>query len=131
MKQQKSEETSRPGANPELSPGAESEVLTVRDASAFLHCHTSTVYRLVQHREIPGFHWAAIGGFYAPNSKSGLPPAARSGLKPRPPLGALQRKRSGTAGGPSENEGAAFGRVSGARWGLMAVRYPSAAPRAA
>ena len=34
-------------------------VLTIRDAAAFLHCHTSTLYRLVKRGEIPAFR---LGG---------------------------------------------------------------------
>lgn len=34
-------------------------VMTIRDAAAFLHCHTSTLYRLVQRGDIPAFR---LGG---------------------------------------------------------------------
>jgi excisionase family DNA binding protein len=34
-------------------------VMTIRDAAAFLHCHTSTLYRLVKRGEIPAFR---LGG---------------------------------------------------------------------
>lgn len=38
----------------ELSP-----VLTIREAAAFLHCHTSTLYRLAKSGQIPAFR---LGG---------------------------------------------------------------------
>jgi excisionase family DNA binding protein len=31
-------------------------VMTVRDVSAYLKVHPSTVYRLLKHRQIPAFH---------------------------------------------------------------------------
>jgi excisionase family DNA binding protein len=42
-----------------LSPGAESEVMTVKQAAEYLNCHPTTVYRLLAPREIPGFR---LGG---------------------------------------------------------------------
>jgi len=42
-----------------LSPDAESEVMTVRGVAQYLHCHYSTIYRLVEHRQLPGFR---LGG---------------------------------------------------------------------
>ena len=43
-----------------MSPaGASHAVMTIRDAAAFLHCHTSTLYRLVKRGEIPAFR---LGG---------------------------------------------------------------------
>jgi excisionase family DNA binding protein len=38
-----------------LKPGAESAVMTLQDVADYLHCHTSTVYRLLKEREVPGF----------------------------------------------------------------------------
>jgi len=35
------------------------EILTVKDLSEYLRCHQSTIYRLVQTREIPAFR---LGG---------------------------------------------------------------------
>jgi excisionase family DNA binding protein len=34
-------------------------VMTLREAAAFLHCHTSTLYRLANNGEIPAFR---LGG---------------------------------------------------------------------
>ncbi len=34
-------------------------MLTLKDLAEYLHCHTSTVYRLVKQGKIPGF---ALGG---------------------------------------------------------------------
>ncbi len=36
-----------------------SPVLTIREAAAFLHCHTSTLYRLAKNGQIPAFR---LGG---------------------------------------------------------------------
>ena len=35
------------------------EIVTVKDLAKYLHCHQSTIYRLVKRREIPGFR---LGG---------------------------------------------------------------------
>ncbi len=35
------------------------QIVTVRDLARYLHCHQSTIYRLVKRREIPGFR---LGG---------------------------------------------------------------------
>jgi len=35
------------------------QILTVRDLSNYLHCHQSTIYRLANRGEIPGFR---LGG---------------------------------------------------------------------
>lgn len=32
------------------------KVMTVRDVSAYLHVHPSTIYRLLKHNQIPAFH---------------------------------------------------------------------------
>jgi|HubBroStandDraft_2_1064218.scaffolds.fasta_scaffold541433_1 excisionase family DNA binding protein len=92
MKQQKAQKNTGRGSIPSaLSPGAESEVLTVRDAAELLLCHTSTIYRLVEHREVPGFRlgggwrfrradieqWIAAGGVQRSETapRRGRPPA--------------------------------------------------------
>jgi excisionase family DNA binding protein len=31
-------------------------VMTVREVSAYLHVHPSTIYRLLKHNQIPAFH---------------------------------------------------------------------------
>jgi len=33
----------------------EAEIMTIRDVANYLHCHTSTLYRLVRTGEIPSF----------------------------------------------------------------------------
>ena len=33
-----------------------SNVMTVREVSAYLHVHPSTIYRLLKHNQIPAFH---------------------------------------------------------------------------
>jgi excisionase family DNA binding protein len=35
------------------------EIVTVKDLAKYLHCHQSTIYRLVKRGEIPGFR---LGG---------------------------------------------------------------------
>jgi len=41
-------------------PSAElSDVMTVKQVAEYLHCHYSTVYRLVEQRKLPGFR---LGG---------------------------------------------------------------------
>jgi excisionase family DNA binding protein len=72
--------------------------MTVQDLAEYLHCHYSTVYRLIRQREIPGFElggswrflksavdeWIAKGG----GQPSGRAPAktgdGRRGRKPMP-----------------------------------------------
>ena len=34
---------------------AEARIMTIRDAAEYLHCHTSTLYRLVETGRIPAF----------------------------------------------------------------------------
>jgi excisionase family DNA binding protein len=46
------------GASPEKAAGAD-EILTVSMLARYLHCHPSTVYRLLKLRQIPAFK---IGG---------------------------------------------------------------------
>jgi excisionase family DNA binding protein len=41
------------------SPTTRRNVLTLREAAAFLHCHTSTLYRLANNGQIPAFR---LGG---------------------------------------------------------------------
>jgi excisionase family DNA binding protein len=38
-----------------LSPGAESEVMTLQEVAEYLHCAYSTVYKLIRQRQIPSF----------------------------------------------------------------------------
>ncbi len=77
-----------------LSPGAESEVMTLQEVADYLHCHYVTARQLAQRREIPGFRlgggwrflksdvdqWIAKGGGGKP---SGSAPGRR-GRKPKP-----------------------------------------------
>jgi len=47
---------------PDPDPGdidREREVMTLRDAAEYLNCHPSTLYRMVNHGDIPGFR---LGG---------------------------------------------------------------------
>ena len=56
---EKGRKVSGRGAIPSsLSPDAESEVI-VHGVAQYLHCHYSTIYRLVEHRQLPGFR---LGG---------------------------------------------------------------------
>lgn len=58
----------RPG-RPRLAPKPEAleadpgerrrEVMTLREAAEYLHCHPSTIYRMANHGDIPGFR---LGG---------------------------------------------------------------------
>src|SRR5580692_10045171 len=82
-----------------LSPGAESDVMTIRDLAEYLHCHYNTAFGLARQGAIPSFRlggnwrllrsqvdeWIATGGGGKP---SGSPPAktagGRPGRKPRP-----------------------------------------------
>jgi excisionase family DNA binding protein len=41
------------------SRGMAREILTVKDLASYMHCHESTIYRLVKHRELPAFR---LGG---------------------------------------------------------------------
>jgi excisionase family DNA binding protein len=38
-----------------LSPGAESEVMTLQEVAEYLHCAYSTVHKLIRQRQIPSF----------------------------------------------------------------------------
>ena len=42
-----------------LSPGAESDVMTIRDLAEYLHCHYNTAFRLARQGAIPSFR---LGG---------------------------------------------------------------------
>jgi excisionase family DNA binding protein len=90
---EKGRKVSGRGAIPSsLSPDAESEVMTVRGVAQYLHCHYSTIYRLVEHRQLPGFRlggnwrflrsdiekWIAAGG----GKPSGSAPAKSGGGRP-------------------------------------------------
>jgi excisionase family DNA binding protein len=44
---------------PDLGAPINPAVMTLREAAAFLHCHTSTLYRLANNGEIPAFR---LGG---------------------------------------------------------------------
>ena len=46
-----------------LLPGAESNVLTVRDLAEYLHCHYATVYRLIRQREFRASSQTVAGSF--------------------------------------------------------------------
>ena len=58
---------------PELNP-----VMTIREAAAFLHCHTSTLYRLAKSGRIPAFRlggswrftWEALDNWMRGNTRS-------------------------------------------------------------
>jgi excisionase family DNA binding protein len=81
-----------------LPGGLESEVMTVGDIAQYLHCHISTIYRLLGQTQIPAFqlggdwrffrsdvdNWIAAGGA----KPSGRAPAksgdGRRGRKPLP-----------------------------------------------
>jgi len=38
-----------------LTPGAESEVMTLRDLAEYLHCSYNTAWRLAKHGDMPSF----------------------------------------------------------------------------
>jgi excisionase family DNA binding protein len=40
---------------PHISHNGREAILTIRQAAALLHCHQSTLYRLLWARELPGF----------------------------------------------------------------------------
>jgi excisionase family DNA binding protein len=37
------------------------KVMTLREVSAYLHVHRSTIYRLLKHRQIPAFQMGSAG----------------------------------------------------------------------
>ncbi|HEV3116465.1 MAG TPA: helix-turn-helix domain-containing protein [Gemmataceae bacterium] len=82
-----------------LSPGAESEVMTLQEVADYLHCHYSTAHRLARRGDMPSFllggswrvlkseidKWIVSGG----GKPSGSVPAKtdgreRSQRKPKP-----------------------------------------------
>jgi len=81
-----------------LSPGAESKVMTVLDVAEYLHCHYSTIYRLVAH-QIPAFPLGGSLRFLKSDVDQWI---AKGGGKP-----------SGSA--PAKTHGGRRGRKSGAR----------------
>ncbi len=79
----------RPPTPSGLSPGAESEVMTLQEVADYLHCHYTTLFRLVRQGVIPSFklggnwrvlrseidQWIAKGG----GKLSGSAPAKTDG----------------------------------------------------
>jgi len=47
-----------------MSEQMEGQILTVRMVSDYLHCHPSTIYRLIKHRAIPAFKIGADWRFH-------------------------------------------------------------------
>jgi excisionase family DNA binding protein len=43
---------------------AQSEVMTIADLASDLHCHTSTIYRLVKQKDIPAFKLGSDWRFF-------------------------------------------------------------------
>jgi excisionase family DNA binding protein len=74
-----------------LSPGAESNVMTLHDVADYLHCHYSTAIRLATAGEIPSFklggnwrflksdidEWIAKGGGSGPKAREQKPAAKK------------------------------------------------------
>ena len=68
-----------------LSPGAESEVMTLQEVAEYLHCHYTTAFRLVRQGVVPSFklgsswrclkseidQWIAKGGGSTPAKSDG------------------------------------------------------------
>lgn len=48
----------------QINAGGGGEILTVRMVSDYLHCHPSTIYRLIKHRAIPAFKIGADWRFH-------------------------------------------------------------------
>jgi len=46
----------RKGTTGTLRRGQPTKVMTVRDVSAYLHVHPTTIYRLLKKKKIPAFH---------------------------------------------------------------------------
>jgi len=86
-------------ASPARMPAAfEMQVMTVGDIAQYLHCHISTIYRLLGQSQIPAFHlggdwrflrsdvdkWIAAGGGKPSGSVPAKTDGRRRGRRPAP-----------------------------------------------
>src|SRR5271169_4914229 len=80
-----------------LGPGAESEVMTLREVAQYLDCHQVTIYKLITSFQLPGFRlgfdwrflrsdvdkWIKAGAGQPSGSAPAKPDGAQRGRKPK------------------------------------------------
>jgi excisionase family DNA binding protein len=91
--------TPTPKKLPAILPAElESDVMTVPEVAQYLNCHTTTINRLLEHRQIPAFRvgadwrflrseiekWIAAGGGQPSGSAPPKTAGGRRGRKPKP-----------------------------------------------